>query len=84
MQLMVEGLKICVKLCTMRLSVSGEIAPGVPCIATIEDYIRQTCGTVASCWDVQMGIDQMAVVDPQLKVRGLKGYELLMHRLCQL
>jgi len=57
-----------------------EIAPGssVHSDKAIEDYIRQTCGTgwhpVGTC---KMGIDQMAVVDPQLKVRGIEGLRVV-------
>ncbi|MEM8899510.1 MAG: GMC family oxidoreductase N-terminal domain-containing protein [Bacteroidota bacterium] len=40
----------------------------------IEDYIRKSCGTyhhmVGTC---KMGIDSMAVVDPELRVRGVSG-----------
>ncbi|MEM6768117.1 MAG: GMC oxidoreductase, partial [Bacteroidota bacterium] len=40
----------------------------------IEDYIRKSCGTyhhmVGTC---KMGIDSMAVVDPELRVKGISG-----------
>lgn len=83
MQLMVEGLKI------LRQIVHSdafsefrgeEIAPGVGVSSdkAIRDYIRQTCDTawhpVGTC---KMGIDRMAVVDPQLKVRGLEGLRVV-------
>ncbi|WP_127083049.1 GMC family oxidoreductase [Dulcicalothrix desertica] len=83
MQLMVEGLKI-----SRQLIHSGvfnefrgeEIAPRseVSSDKAIRDYIRQTCNTawhpVGTC---KMGIDRMAVVDPQLKVRGIEGLRVV-------
>lgn len=83
MQLIVEGLKISRQLaqCDVFNEFRGEeIAPGaeVSSDKAIRDYIRATCGTawhpVGTC---KMGIDQMAVVDPQLKVRGIKGLRVV-------
>ncbi|MCI4667519.1 MAG: GMC family oxidoreductase N-terminal domain-containing protein [Bacteroidia bacterium] len=52
-----------------------EVLPGKDASeADIEDYIRKSCGTyhhmVGTC---KMGIDSMAVVDPELRVHGLSG-----------
>ncbi len=52
-----------------------EVYPGKDADAQkVEDYIRQSCGTyhhmVGTC---KMGIDEMAVVDPVLRVRGIEG-----------
>lgn len=48
--------------------------PGVETDAALEAYIRETCGTgnhpAGTC---KMGIDPMAVVDPELRVHGIKG-----------
>ncbi|NEQ19078.1 MAG: choline dehydrogenase [Microcoleus sp. SIO2G3] len=83
MQLMVEGLKILRQIVysdAFNEFRGEEIAPGssVHSDKAIEDYIRQTCGTawhpVGTC---KMGIDQMAVVDPQLKVRGIEGLRVV-------
>jgi choline dehydrogenase len=83
MQLMVEGLKILRQIVysdAFNEFRGEEIAPGssVHSDKAIEDYIRQTCGTawhpVGTC---KMGIDQMAVVDPQLKVRGVEGLRVV-------
>jgi len=80
---MVEGLKILRQIVysdAFNEFRGEEIAPGssVHSDKAIEDYIRQTCGTgwhpVGTC---KMGIDQMAVVDPQLKVRGIEGLRVV-------
>jgi choline dehydrogenase len=83
MQLMVEGLKLLRQIVysdAFNELRGEEIAPGssVQSDKAIEDYIRQTCGTawhpVGTC---KMGIDQMAVVDSQLKVRGIEGLRVV-------
>ncbi|MEH2419886.1 MAG: GMC family oxidoreductase N-terminal domain-containing protein [Nostoc sp.] len=57
-----------------------EIAPGshVQSDAALEAYIRDTCSTVwhpvGTC---KMGIDSMAVVDPQLRVHGIQGLRVV-------
>lgn len=56
-----------------------EVLPGKEATpAQIGDYIRQSCGTyhhmVGTC---KMGIDSMAVVDPELKVRGVEGLRVV-------
>ncbi len=52
-----------------------EVLPGKDVSESeLEDYIRRSCGTyhhmVGTC---KMGIDSMAVVDPELRVRGIEG-----------
>jgi len=53
-----------------------EIAPG-PDVCNddaLEQYIRRTCGTVFHpCGTCRMGVDQNSVVDPELRVRGVRG-----------
>ena len=48
--------------------------PAVPSSRELRDYIRETAVTyhhqVGTC---RMGVDDMAVVDPQLRVRGVEG-----------
>jgi choline dehydrogenase len=59
--------------------ISHEVNPGpaTQTDAQIEDYMRRTVRTarhpVGSC---RMGHDDMAVVDPQLRVRGLQGLRI--------
>ncbi len=73
-----EAVKLCQKLgytTAMQDWMKEEVLPGKEADeAAIEDYIRKSCGTyhhmVGTC---KMGIDSMAVVDPQLRVRGLEG-----------
>ena len=48
--------------------------PGVQEEAALLDYIRRTAGTVHHpCGSCRMGADDMAVVDVQLRVRGLEA-----------
>jgi choline dehydrogenase len=57
-----------------------EIAPGVnvQSDAALVAYIRDTCSTVwhpvGTC---KMGIDSMAVVDPELRVHGIEGLRVV-------
>jgi choline dehydrogenase-like flavoprotein len=57
-----------------------EVAPGTDIHgdAALLDYIRATASTVhhptSSC---RMGVDELAVVDPQLRVRGLAGLRIV-------
>lgn len=83
MQVMVEGLKISRQLAhsdVFNEFRGEEIAPGteVSSDKAIRDYIRETCDSVyhpvGTC---KMGIDQMAVVDPELNVRGIEGLRVV-------
>ncbi|MEG4014138.1 MULTISPECIES: GMC family oxidoreductase [unclassified Microcoleus] len=57
-----------------------EVAPGadVNSDEALEAYIRETCSTVfhpvGTC---KMGTDSMAVVDPELRVRGVEGLRVV-------
>lgn len=77
-----DALKIAVQQCqklgytdAMKEWSKVEIFPGKDATeAELEEYIRKSCGTyhhmVGTC---KMGIDSMAVVDPELKVHGIEG-----------
>ncbi len=54
----------------------GEIAPGAAVVADddIDDFIRRTAQTVYHpCGSCRMGTDDLAVVDPECRVRGIDG-----------
>ena len=78
-QTIVAGLKLLRRIMAtpqMQRFIAAEFQPG-PKVATDEEllaYARQRGGTVyhptSTC---KMGIDAMAVVDPELRVRGLAG-----------
>lgn len=79
----VRGMRICRKILSTRPlagSVRGEFAPGASLNSDAElaHYIRSTGKTsfhaVGSC---RMGHDGMAVVDPRLKVHGLKNLRVI-------
>jgi choline dehydrogenase len=56
-----------------------EVVPGPDRISkkALEDYIRSTAVTVwHPCGTARMGTDDMAVVDPQLRVRGVEGLRI--------
>ena len=58
----------------------GEIAPG-PGVATddqMDDFVRDNLeSTYHPCGSCRMGVDDMAVVDPELKVRGIVGLRVV-------
>jgi choline dehydrogenase-like flavoprotein len=75
----IEGVKLMLEVMRQpawRTFVKGEHLPGkdVRSDAEIEAYVRRmgrTCyHPVGAC---KMGVDDMAVVDPQLRVRGIEG-----------
>jgi choline dehydrogenase len=73
-----EAVELCRKLGytdAMKEWMKEEVYPGKDASKEqIIDYIRNSCGTyhhmVGTC---KMGIDQLAVVDPQLRVHGIQG-----------
>jgi choline dehydrogenase len=77
-----EALKMAVLQCqklgytdAMKEWSKEEVYPGKDATEEeLEEYIRKSCGTyhhmVGTC---KMGIDSMAVVDPELKVHGIEG-----------
>jgi choline dehydrogenase len=75
----VEGLKLCRRLLahpSLQRFVAEEFLPGpaVQSDAELLDYARQRGGTVyhptSTC---KMGVDSLAVVDPELRVHGISG-----------
>jgi choline dehydrogenase len=78
-QTIVDGLKLCRRIMahpTMQRFIAEEFQPGPGVASDIEllGYARQRGGTVfhptSTC---KMGVDAMAVVDPELKVIGIEG-----------
>jgi choline dehydrogenase len=78
-QTIVDGLKLCRRIMahpTMQRFIAEEFQPGPGVVTDIQllDYARQRGGTVfhptSTC---KMGVDAMAVVDPELKVIGIEG-----------
>jgi choline dehydrogenase len=75
----VEGLKLARRMAASRPLadfVVEEHLPGSPTAtdAEIEAYLRQNGGCVShQVGTCKMGTDEMAVVDPELKVRGVEG-----------
>jgi choline dehydrogenase len=58
----------------------GEIAPG-PGVSTddqMDDFVRDNLeSTYHPCGSCRMGVDDMAVVDPELKVHGIDGLRVV-------
>ena len=83
LQLLREGIKIGRDIVAQKAFDpyrGAELDPGpeVRTDAQIDDYVRRNCHTqyhpVGTC---KMGIDPMAVVDPELKVHGLAGLRVV-------
>ena len=80
---LVEGVHLIRRLATtaaFRRHLKGELVPGaqISSQAQIEQWIRHNLGTVyhpvGTC---KMGIDQLAVVDEQLRVHGIEGLRVV-------
>jgi len=78
-QTIVDGLKLCRQILAhphLRRFIASEFQPGPAVSSDIQllDYARQRGGTVfhptSTC---KMGVDPMAVVDPELRVSGIDG-----------
>jgi choline dehydrogenase len=79
LRIMLSAAAFCRKLAAMapfRDLVVEELRPGPDATddAAIEQSIRATAGTVFHpCGTARMGSDDRAVVDPELRVRGIEG-----------
>jgi choline dehydrogenase len=78
-QTIVDGLKLCRRILehpSLQRYIAEEFQPGPAVASDIQllDYARQRGGTVyhptSTC---KMGVDPMAVVDPQLRIVGIEG-----------
>lgn len=74
-QTLVKGVELVRRLAATRAFAEvndGEMVPGAD--GDVENYVRTQCNTIwhpaGTC---KMGQDAMAVVDPQLRVRGIQG-----------
>lgn len=82
-RVLIEGLRIARRALATRAFapyVVGEFAPGAGAVddAALERYVRETSNHVYhACGTCKMGVDDMAVVDPQLRVRGIEGLRVI-------
>ena len=83
LQLLLDGIRKCREICShpeMSEHLGEEISPGADRSSDEEliEEIRLRAGTVyhpvGTC---KMGIDDMAVVDPRLRVRGIEGLRVV-------
>ena len=82
-----EGFRRCVRLTreivnqpAMDPFLDGEIAPGkdVQSDAEIDAFVRESLeSTYHPCGTCRMGTDEMAVVDPELRVHGIEGLRVI-------
>jgi choline dehydrogenase-like flavoprotein len=75
----VEGVKVCQRIMAqpaISRYIKREFAPG-PAVATDEQYAAYVRGAVGTGYHLvgtcKMGVDETAVVEPDLRVRGLQG-----------
>jgi choline dehydrogenase len=82
-----EGFRRCVRLTreivgqpAMDQYVNGELAPGpaVQSDAEIDAFVRANLeSTYHPCGSCRMGTDELAVVDPELRVHGIEGLRVI-------
>lgn len=78
----IEGLKIARKILSQKAFApfrKGEMGPGAQVVSdsNLEAYVRGTANTVFHpVGTAKMGVDDLAVVDPQLRVHGIQGLRI--------
>jgi choline dehydrogenase-like flavoprotein len=80
---LVAGCRILRNICAkapLSSRIVGELAPGRQAVsgADIAAFVRANCVTIFHpCGTCRMGVDDMAVVDPQLRVRGIQRLRVI-------
>ena len=75
---LMRGVETCMDLAATPAYAALSAGPAAPARrldqAELEAFVRETCSTFFHpCGSCRMGLDELAVVDPELRVRGVQG-----------